>query len=212
MPYQNNGGTSLALAGKDYAIIAADRRLSVGYSIATRESPKVTKLTNKAVLASCGMQADRHTLHSILNARMQMYRLEHGKEMTTHAISEMLSRTLYYRRFFVYYTFNILAGIDDKGEGFVYSYDAVGSFEAKKHAVNGDGALLAIPLLDNFVEKKHRQLADKKSELSKDDALKLIKNTLNAVVEREITTGDSADIYIITKEGTEHEIFPLRKD
>ena len=101
-PYQNNGGTSIALAGKDYAIIAADRRLSVGYSIATRESPKITKLTNKAVLASCGMQADRHTLHSQLTARMRMYELEHGKEMSTHAISEMLSRTLYYRRFFVY--------------------------------------------------------------------------------------------------------------
>merc|ERR1712154_198173 len=197
--------------GKDYVVIAADRRLSVGYSIATRESSKITKLTNNAVLASCGMQADRHTLHSILMARMRMYRLEHGKEMSTHAISEMLSRTLYYRRFFVYYTFNILAGIDDNGEGFVYSYDAVGSFEAKKHAVNGDGGVLAIPLLDNFVEKKHRQLADK-SEMSKEEALKMVKNTLNAVVEREITTGDSADIYVLTKDGTTHEIFELRKD
>lgn len=108
-------------------------------------------------------------------------------------------------------TFNILAGIDDKGEGFVYSYDAVGSFEAQKHAVNGDGGVLAVPLLDNFVEKKHRQLADKK-EMTKDEALKLIKNTLNAVVEREITTGDSADIYVITSKGIEHEIFDLRKD
>eukprot|EP00483_Globobulimina_turgida_P000720 UN00720 len=211
MPYQNNGGTALALAGKDYAIIAADRRLSVGYSISTRESPKISKLTDNAVLASCGMQADRHTLHSILNARLQMYRLEHGKEMSTHAISEMLSRTLYYRRFFVYYTFNILAGIDAKGEGFVYSYDAVGSFEAQKHAVNGDGGVLAVPILDNFVTKQHRQLADKR-EMTKDEALKLIKNTLNAVVEREITTGDSADIYVITKKETTHEIFPLRKD
>ena len=102
MPYQNNGGTALALAGKGYAIIAADRRLSVGYSISSRESSKITKLTDKAVLASCGMQADRHSLHSVLTARMQMYKLEHGKEMSTHAISEMLSRTLYYKRFFVY--------------------------------------------------------------------------------------------------------------
>merc|ERR1712087_910991 len=156
-------------------------------------------------------QADRHTLHSQLKARMQMYRLEHGKQMSTHAISQLLSRTLYYRRFFVYYTFNILAGIDKEGEGFVYSYDAVGSFEAKKHAVNGDGGVLAIPLLDNFVEKKHRQLADK-TEMTKDEALKMVKNTLNAVVEREITTGDSADIYVLTKEGTTHEIFELRKD
>merc|ERR1712130_745859 len=141
----------------------------------------------------------------------RMNELEHGKQMSTHAISEMLSRTLYYRRFFVYYTFNILAGIDEKGEGFVYSYDAVGSFEAQKHAVNGDGGVLAVPLLDNFVEKKHRQLADKK-EMTKDEALRMIKNTMNAVVEREITTGDSADIYILTKDGTTHEIFELRKD
>lgn len=243
MPYQNNGGTSIALAGKGYAIIAADRRLSVGYTISSRESTKISQLTNKAVLASCGMQADRHTLHSILKSRMKMYQLEHGKEMTTHAISQMLSRTLYYRRFFVYClvtisihiihcntlsihslipyhpctreltadTFNILAGIDEKGEGFVYSYDAVGSFEAQKHAVNGDGGVLAVPLLDNFVEKKHRQLADKK-EMTKDEALQMIKNTMNAVVEREITTGDSADIYIITPDGVEHEKFDLRKD
>jgi len=210
-PYQNNGGTSIALAGKGYAIIAADRRLSVGYSISTRESTKISQLTTKAVLASCGMQADRHTLHSILKSRMQMYRLEHDKEMTTHAISQMLSRTLYARRFFVYYTFNILAGIDDKGDGYVYSYDAVGSFEAQKHAVNGDGGVLAVPLLDNFVKKQHRQLADKR-EMTKDEALKMIKNTMNAVVEREITTGDSADIYIITPDGVEHELFELRKD
>merc|ERR1719464_2126224 len=118
-----------------------------------------------------------------------MYELEHGKEMSTHAISEMLSRTLYYRRFFVFYTFNILAGIDNNGEGYVYSYDAVGSFEAKKH----------------------RQLADK-TEMSKEEALKMVKSTLNAVVEREITTGDSADIYVLTADGTTHEIFELRKD
>ena len=102
MPYQNNGGTALAVAGKDYAIIAGDTRLSVGYSISTRNSSKLIKLTDKAVLASCGMQADRNTLQSILNARMQIYKLEHQKEMSTHAISQLLSRTLYYRRFFVY--------------------------------------------------------------------------------------------------------------
>merc|ERR1712087_669109 len=77
--------------------------------------------------------------------------------------------------------------------------------------VNGDGGVLAVPLLDNFVKKQHRQLADQR-EMTKDEALKMIKNTMNAVVEREITTGDSADIYIITPDGVEHELFELRKD
>lgn len=77
--------------------------------------------------------------------------------------------------------------------------------------MNGAGGVLAVPLLDNFVKKQHRQLASKKP-MTKEEALVLIKNTLNAVVEREISTGDSADIYIITEEGTTHEEFELRKD
>ena len=100
--YLNLIGTALAVAGKGYAIIAADRRLSQGYSIQTRESTKIIQLTDQAVLASCGMQADRNTLHSVLKARMQMYQLDHEKDMSVRAISQMLSRTLYYRRFFPY--------------------------------------------------------------------------------------------------------------
>lgn len=45
-----------------------------------------------------------------------MYRHEHNKEMTTPAIAAMLSTMLYYRRFFPYYTYNIIAGLDSDGE------------------------------------------------------------------------------------------------
>ena len=43
-PYTDNGGTSLAIAGKDFCIIAGDTRQSEGYSINTRYSPKVFQL------------------------------------------------------------------------------------------------------------------------------------------------------------------------
>ena len=43
-PYTDNGGSCAAIAGKDYAILASDTRLSKGYSILSRETSKVAKM------------------------------------------------------------------------------------------------------------------------------------------------------------------------
>ncbi len=43
-PYSENGGTILAIAGLDFAVVAGDTRQSEGYSIQTRYAPKVFRL------------------------------------------------------------------------------------------------------------------------------------------------------------------------
>jgi hypothetical protein len=57
----------------------------------------------------------------------------------------------YEKRFFPYYAFNVLGGVDETGEGFVFGYDAVGNFEKIKWTANGSGQQLLMPLLDNQV-------------------------------------------------------------
>merc|ERR1711988_1631023 len=150
-PYEDNGGTTIGISGKDFAILGSDSRLSRGYSILTRDNCKQIRLTKNCVLNSAGMKADRDALHKMLKVRLAMYEHQHGKPMSTTAIAQMLSGILYQRRFFPLYTFNVLGGLDNNGQGGVYTYDAIGNYERVFYSASGSGQSLVMPLLDNQI-------------------------------------------------------------
>jgi 20S proteasome subunit beta 6 len=130
--------------------------------------------------------------------------------MSTTAIAQLLGNTLYYKRFFPYYCFNVLAGLDNEGKGAVFGYDAIGSFERIPYGVTGSGSALITSILDNQVAFK-TQLKNKK-DLSADECIDLVKDVMTAAGERDIYTGDSVDILLITKDGIKEEKFQLKKD
>uniref|UniRef100_A0A8B9NCE7 Proteasome 20S subunit beta 1 n=1 Tax=Accipiter nisus TaxID=211598 RepID=A0A8B9NCE7_9AVES len=108
--------TVLAIAGEDFSIVASDTRLSEGYAIHCRDSPKCYKLTEQTVIGCSGFHGDCLTLTKIIEARLKMYKHSNNKTMTTGAIAAMLSTILYSRRFFPYYVYNIIGGLDEEGK------------------------------------------------------------------------------------------------
>eukprot|EP01137_Pigoraptor_chileana_P011185 Opistho-2@61661 len=210
-PYASNGGTILGIAGPDFAVLASDTRLSEGFEIMSRDTPKAFKLSNKTVLGCCGFHGDVITLTKVLAMRLQNYEHAHDKTMSTTAIAQMLSNTLYYKRFFPYYTYNILAGVDEEGRGAVYSYDPVGSHERETYRAGGSAAALLQPLLDNQLGYKN-QVNVAKEPLSVDRAVRLARDVFVAAAERDIYTGDGVEIQVVTKDGVQVHRFPLRRD
>ena len=202
----------------------SDDRVSKGYSICTRKGCKITKLyvfimftcgvsfrTDHCVILTSGMLADQITLHKVLLTKIKMYESDMHKTPSIEAIAQMLSTTLYYKRFFPYYTFNLLAGVDSNGVGAVYGYDAIGSFERLSQGAQGTGRSLVQSILDNQVSRNN-QLIRPTEDMREEELITLCKDAISSACERDIYTGDSATICVISSEGVRFEKMELRKD
>ena len=109
---------------------------------------------------------------NVLSFNAQWYRHAHAKDMPLRAIARLIQTMLYAKRFFPYYVYNILGGIEEDGEepflshsgprtelsynsvtgsGAVYSFDPVGSYEREACRAAGAASSLIQPFLDNQV-------------------------------------------------------------
>ncbi|XP_025150028.1 proteasome subunit beta type-1 isoform X2 [Bubalus kerabau] len=167
--------------------------------------------TDKTVIGCSGFHGDCLTLTKIIEARLKMYKHSNNKAMTTGAIAAMLSTILYSRRFFPYYVYNIIGGLDEEGKGAVYSFDPVGSYQRDSFKAGGSASAMLQPLLDNQVGFKNMQNVEH-VPLSLDRAMRLVKDVFISAAERDVYTGDALKICIVTKEGIREETVPLRKD
>merc|ERR1712146_659221 len=120
-------------------------------------------------------------------------------------VGQMLGNTLYGRRFFPYMTWNLVGGLDEDGVGCVYTYDIVGNYERVRVSVCGSGESLIQPLLDNQLERQHQQLGAKPPPLHVDlteaQTVELVKDAFTSAGVRDIRTGDSVEICVITAAG-----------
>jgi len=211
-PYQDNGGTVVGVARDDYAVIAADTRMSTGYRIHTRNSTKFVQLTDKCVVGSAGMNADIVTLHKVLKIRVQQYEFTHHRAPSVTAIAQMLSTILYGRRFFPYYTFNLVAGLDDEGKGALFTYDAVGNFERLEYSASGSGQALVEGVLDSQIGHCNQAEGKESGPTTKVEVIDVLKDVLQSATERDIYTGDMAEVIVIDASGISISKVPMRND
>ena len=229
--YADNGGSTLGISGKGFTILAGDTRSTSGYSINTRYAPKIFRIGGDdetgegahIVLAVVGFAADGNALKERLDSVVKMYKYQHNKRITVKACAQRLATILYQKRFFPYSVQAILGGMDDKGEGALYSYDPVGSYEREQCRAAGAAASLIMPFLDNQVNYKNqyqsladggesKPLAEVMGPRTADEAEQLVRDAFTSAVERHIEVGDGLQMLICTEDGIREVFTPLKKD
>lgn len=199
-----------AIAGEDFCVVAADTRISQGYSILSRDHSKTTRLTDRCVITSGGMVADIETLHKLLQARVKTYERQFKRPPTIESLAQLLGNTLYGRRFMPYYAFNLLCGLDEQGRGCVYGYDAIGSWDKLTYGVQGSGSELGAPILDNQFVGHNFMVKQLAKEVT--TAEETAKDIINSIAERDIYTGDGVEIVIVDKDGVRAKREAIRRD
>ena len=120
-------------------------------------------------------------------------------------------------QFWKLYDMKNLTGINSEGEGCIYSYDPVGSYERETYRAGGSSSALLQPLLDSQLGMKNQSASFELNrsytvKWSKEKVVALIKDAFISAAERDIYTGDELIVNIVTKAGVAVETFQLRRD
>jgi len=153
-----------------------------------------------AILNGVSSRADVYPLFSL----SQWYRHAHSKDMPLRAIARMIQTMLYAQRFFPYYVYNILGGIEEDGTGAVYSFDPVGSYEREACRAAGAASALVQPFLDNQIYFKNQTPVlgtAHPTHLPLRHVVELVIDSFTSATERHIEVGDSLEMYIVLARG-----------
>ena len=90
-PYEVNEGTVAAVSGDGCVVLAADTRVSRGYSIMHRNFSKIHKLSDTCYLLSSGMIADIQGLREKLDENLKEYEIKMDRRPDLSSMAQLLS-------------------------------------------------------------------------------------------------------------------------
>ena len=168
-PLTMNGGSVLAMAGKNCVVLAVDRRFGSGRSLIHVRKRPILQIPPTSIVAFTGMEGDVQSLHIELNAQIidKYYRglgfgeRTSGQESTSRqdasivsvtAVAMLTSHILYRRRRAPYYVEPVVIGlkpdgweeqVDDVSDDTTSSMLPTPTIHDKDHpSTNGDSAIL----------------------------------------------------------------------
>lgn len=190
---RKTGTTTLGIVCKDGVVLAAEKKATMGYLIASKEAEKILKLNDRIALTIAGASGDAQALARYMRAELRLFEIQNKREITIKGAATLLANILHGGRwsFLPYMVQLIIAGYDDQGR--IFTLDAIGATdEEKKFFSTGSGSPMALGVLEDAF----------KEDITTTEASKLAVRAIKAAIERDIGSGGKAiDVAVITEDG-----------
>ncbi|KAJ2932792.1 hypothetical protein H1R20_g4302, partial [Candolleomyces eurysporus] len=191
----HNGGSVIAMLGKDCVAIAADMRLGNQALGISSNFQRVFSVTDRIYVGLPGLATDVATLHERFRYRVNMYTIKEGREIEPETFAHLVSSTLYEHRFGPYFIEPVMAGISKTPTGkikpFIAATDLIGCLNfAKDFVVAGTASTKLYGVAEGLWEP----------DLEPEDLFETISQTLLNAVDRDAFSGWGAVVHIITKD------------
>ncbi|MEM5794517.1 MAG: archaeal proteasome endopeptidase complex subunit beta [Candidatus Aenigmatarchaeota archaeon] len=191
---RTTGTTTVGIVCKEGVVLAAEKKSTMGYLVASKESVKILPIEDNIAITIAGASGDAQALVRYMKAECRLFEIQNNRKISVQAAATLLANILYSGRwtFLPYMVQLIIAGYDDSGPS-IYTLDAIGSVEEEKRFFStGSGSPIALGVL----EDKY------KDGISLSEGIKLAVQAIKAAIERDIASGGkSIDVAVITKDG-----------
>jgi len=201
-----NGGAAITMVGKNCVAIASDLRFGIQSSTISTNFPKVFRINPRCFLGLTGLASDVQTVYEKLMFRVNLYKLREERDISPRVFANMVSSTLYERRFGPYFTEPVICGLEGE-EGklhpFISGTDLIGA------TVETDDFLMTgtcNPALYGLCETMWRP------DMNPEELFETISQCLLAAVDRDAISGWGAIVHIITPDSVTTRRLKGRQD
>lgn len=194
---KSTGTTTVGIICKDGAVIAAEKKSTMGYLVASKETKKILPIEDHIAMTIAGASGDAQTLARYMRAELKLFAIQNKRKISVKGAATLLANILQGGRwtFLPYMVQLIVAGFDTQPR--IFSLDPIGAVEEeKKFFSTGSGSPIALGVLEDAY----------KDDITVGEATKLAERAIRAAVERDIASGGKGvDIATITKDGIKIE-------
>ncbi|THW60001.1 N-terminal nucleophile aminohydrolase [Aureobasidium pullulans] len=191
LPKATSTGTTIVGCLYDGGVvIAADTRATSGPIVADKNCEKLHYIAPQIWCAGAGTAADTEFTTALISSNIELHALSTGRKPRVATVMTMLKQHLFrYQGHIGAYL--VVAGVDPTGSH-LFTVHAHGSTDKLPYVTMGSGSLAAMSVFET----------QWKSGLSKDDAVKLCADAIQAGIWNDLGSGSNVDVCVITAEKT----------